>query len=159
MTTGRANVAYLVAGADGRLHPVKESKVASVWAGSGTVLGWPVDPAADLTLVSVVRRDLDVACVFLMRLPVRNRRLSQEGVARVLRDAGVAERKPRGEKAKALVAAYSEGLPGDWRTQLAVYLDCAASVVGDLQLGGPLALARQTRMTIDEVLKYLLEKN
>lgn len=156
--TERGNAVYLVAGGDGRLHPVKDHKVMSVWNGNATTLGWPVEPNGPLTLITVVRRDLQVVCAFVMRLDVKNKRISQEGVAKVLRDADLVTRKPTDKLAAKAIGIHLKDLPGDWRTQLAVYFDCPAAHFADVLVGGPLALARQTKMTVDEVIAHLLEK-
>lgn len=157
VTTEKGNAAYFVVTATQEVKPVRDHKVFTLWAGSGTVTGWPVDPADDLTLVTVVRRGLDVALTFVMRLTIRNRRLSQEGIARALRDADVVARRPKDKPAGKALAWHKDRLPRNWRTQLAVCLDCPAAAFNGAQVGGPLALARQTKMPIDKILEHLLE--
>lgn len=159
VTAEKGNAVYFVVAANDEIKPVKDHKVFSLWAGSGTVTGWPVDPAADVTLVTVVRRGLDVVLTFVMRLEVRNRRLGQEGIAKALRDADLVTRKPQDKMAQKALAQHRELLPRNWKTQLAVYLDCPAASFNGAGVGGPLALARQTKMTIDQIVDHLLEKS
>jgi len=159
------NVCYLVVSVDGALVPIKSHKAMSIWSCQGSIAGLPVNPDLDLTIITVMRRGLQPVCGWVMRLPVRNKRITVEAVQNACHDS--IELMPKKIKQKSIAARrrakdkigwHKAMLPKDTTKQLAVYFDAPHVHFDTIDIGGPLPLASSCRMTIDECIKHLCEE-
>ena len=173
------NMVHLLVDCNNRLRPMDPREMWAAWSGTGTVEGWPIEVQArwqekdeplkldarsqDVTILSVVRRGLEPVQVAVMRLEIENQRITRESVSKVATEAieyGPDEQnETRHMKFLEIVGYAFEKLPANWDSQLAEYLDCPASTIDCLTVGGPLAVALSTKLPIEDVLQFICEEH
>jgi hypothetical protein len=111
----------------------------------------------EITIVTALRRGLDVVAVYVMNCESLGTHLSRAGVHQNCADIIKAGRAPPGAFRR-IWAYHKRNLHPQWKTDAAVALDEIAPRFDKLKLGGPLVLSKLANVPLGEAIRYLAKQ-
>ena len=108
----------------------------------------------EITIVTALRRGLNVVAVYVMNCESLGTHLSRAGVHQNCADIIKAGRTPGGAFRR-IWAYHKRNLHPQWKTDAAVALDEIAQRFDELELGGPLVMAKLANVPLEEAIRHL----
>lgn len=139
--------------ANKRLHELKDQNVWDAWM-NGAPLHLPFTPKASITIISCVRKDLDVVHVGSLRINIETKtcRFNTAQISGVNHDLYLLEspqHKTDNDKAtrRGIEEWQIREIPADMDRQLAIWLDCWPERFSTHEIGTPLITQLRNRCT------------